>query len=113
MKLLFDQNISFRILGLVANNYPLSIQVRVAGLENKSDLEIWQFAKANAFTIVTFDSDFYDITLLKGHPPKIIWLRSGNTNTKNLAAILIRKKDTIAEFITSEKFKNLGCLELG
>ncbi len=66
MKLLFDQNISFRILKLLGKFFPDSNQVRGLGLENKTDIEIWGFARKEGFTIVTFDSDFCDIANLNG-----------------------------------------------
>lgn len=89
MKLLFDQNISFRIVSKLKIYFPECTQVRLEGLENKSDWNIWEFAKINEFTIVTFDTDFYDISLIRGIPPKIIWLRFGNTSTSHLIDKLI------------------------
>jgi predicted nuclease of predicted toxin-antitoxin system len=73
MKLLFDQNISFRIIEKISNLFPDSKQVRQINLENCKDLEIWEFAKENDYVTVTFDSDFYDLGMLKGIPPKVIW----------------------------------------
>ena len=60
MKLLFDQNISFRILKRVIDFIPSANQVRTLGLENAKDIEIWNYARENGYTIVTFDTDFYD-----------------------------------------------------
>jgi predicted nuclease of predicted toxin-antitoxin system len=57
VKLLFDQNISFRIISKVETNFPEAKQVRQLEIENYSELEIWKFAKDNGFTIVTFDAD--------------------------------------------------------
>jgi len=45
MKLLFDQNISFRIIEKISNLFPESKQVRQIGLEDCKDFEIWEFAK--------------------------------------------------------------------
>jgi predicted nuclease of predicted toxin-antitoxin system len=84
MKLLLDQNISFRIVNKIQDIFPDSSQVRVLGLENSKDSQIWKFARENGYAIVTFDSDFYDLGLLKGASPKVIWLRLGNTSTRNL-----------------------------
>ncbi len=81
MSLLFDQNISFKIVKKIQGEFPDSKQIKELGLENYSDNEIWKFAKDHNYTIVTFDSDFFEISNLKGHPPKIIWLRTGNTTT--------------------------------
>lgn len=50
MKLLFDQNISFRIISKIKLNFPDAKQVRQLGIENYSDVEIWKFAKENEFT---------------------------------------------------------------
>ena len=57
-------------------------------------MEIWEYAKNNNFCIVTFDADFVDIATIKGHPPKIIWLRTGNMTTENIAQYPNGKKAT-------------------
>lgn len=112
MKLLFDQNISYRIAKKIANVYPESNQVRQLGLENCSDIEIWNFARKNDFSIVTFDADFYDLANLNGHPPKIIWLRFGNTSTNRIAQILIDKFVLIKYFIEDKENEWLACMEI-
>jgi predicted nuclease of predicted toxin-antitoxin system len=81
-------------------------------MENKTDIEIWEFAKNENYTLVSFDSDFCDIANLYGHPPKIIWLRTGNLPTKRIANVLIKQSKEINAFITQEAFENLACLEL-
>lgn len=90
MKLLLDQNISFRVVKLIENNFPGSKSVRELGLENTKDIEIWNFAKSSGFIVVTFDIDFIDIAVLKGIPPSIICLRTGNTSTIQIAEKLNR-----------------------
>lgn len=112
MKLLFDQNISFRIVKKLQGRFKGSGQVRTLGLENSTDLEIWNYAKTHAFTIVTFDTDFYDIANLNGHPPKILWLRMGNSTTQNILNSLLAKQNIIEEFILSKEYSDLACLEL-
>lgn len=112
MKLLFDQNISFRILNKIQTFYPNAYQVRELQLENKSDVEIWNFAKSEQFTIVTFDADFFEISNLQGHPPKIIWLRFGNTTTVNIAKVLLDKYQFIKDFIENQEYSELACLEI-
>jgi predicted nuclease of predicted toxin-antitoxin system len=61
MKLLFDQNISHRLINRIQDILSHSHQVRELNLENATDKEIWEYAKENGFTIVTFDADFYDL----------------------------------------------------
>ncbi len=108
MKLLFDQNISYRLIKLIIDLFPESKQVRELGLENSTDSEIFDYAKRNDFSIVTFDSDFCDLITIKGFPPKIIWIRIGNTTTINLENLLRNKYDLIELFLTED----YGCLEI-
>ncbi len=112
MKLLFDQNISFRILSKLRINFPEAKQVRELGIENYTDIEIWKFAKENNYTIVTFDGDFYDLSNLKGFPPKVIWLRFGNTKTDYIADILNSRFIIISDFISSNEYSKIACLEI-
>ena len=112
MKLLFDQNISFRIISRIIALFPEAKQVRQLGIENYSDIEIWKFAKDNNYTIVTFDADFFDLANLKGHPPKIIWLRFGNTKTDFLAETLNLRNLIIKDFILSKEYAEIACLEI-
>lgn len=112
MKLLFDQNISFRIAKKVQDIFPGSGQVRELGLEDSKDSEIWKFAKENGYAIVTFDSDFYDLGLVKGSSPKVVWLRSGNTSTHYLENVLRKNAELIITFLTNATYKDIGCLEI-
>lgn len=112
MKLLFDQNISYRVIKLLDSPYSDSKHVSSCSLLNAEDQDIWSYAKKNGFAILTFDSDFYDISLLKGHPPKIIWIRGGNLNTVGLANLLNLKQDIIREFLTHDKLRESSCLQL-
>ena len=112
MKLLFDQNISFRIVSKISDFFPEAKQGRKLKLVNYSDKEIWNYAKEYNYTIVTFDADFFDLSNLKGHPPKIIWLRFGNTKTDYLVEILNSKKSIIKDFIFAEEYSEIACLEI-
>ena len=112
MKLLLDQNISFRIVSKIQDIYPGSKQVRELGLENSKDFVIWSFAKDNAYCIVTFDGDFYDLGLIKGSSPKVIWLRIGNTSTQNIEKVLRDNLELIKTFLSDPNYKEIGCLEI-
>ncbi len=112
MKLLLNQNLSYRIVDKIDDIYPDSKQVTQVGLENKSDLEIWKYARDNNFTVVTFDSDFYDLSLIRGIPPKIIWLRIGNTKTDNIVKVLRENYELINPFINDDIYREITCLEI-
>jgi predicted nuclease of predicted toxin-antitoxin system len=113
MKLLFDQNISYRIVSRIIQEFPDSKHVSDVGLAGAEDSEIWQFAKNEGFVIVTFDSDYYDIALINGCPPKVIWLRTGNLGTEQIAQLLLSNYDALKEFILNPEHKDLACFEIG
>lgn len=109
MKLLLDQNLSPRLISRLASLYPGISHVSLAGLERASDSEVWDYARANDFAIVTNDSDFNDMGLLRGVPPKVIWLRLGNCATDVIEQTLRRAHAQISAF---EQDDSTSVLEL-
>ena len=109
MKILLDQNISYRVLKKIEHLFPEAAQVKRLGLINATDKMIWQFAKEQDYAILTHDADFQDLSLLYGYPPKIIWLREGNLTNEMLAQKLLNAYDTIKSFIQEDLG---GCLQL-
>lgn len=103
MKILLDQNISFRVVLLVSDAFENIKQVKQADLVDASDLDIWNYALKNHYTIITFDSDFIDLANLKGSPSKIIWLRFGNSSNLKIANKLLSKSDQIKDFILNSE----------
>ena len=57
MKLLFDQNLSHRLVNVFAADFPGSIHVRELGLEKALGSAVWEFAKEHGLVIVSKDSD--------------------------------------------------------
>src|SRR6266516_2222554 len=98
MKLLFDQNLSFKLVQRLADLFPDSNQARLLGLDQADDRALWEHAKANGFALVSQDSDFADMAALHGPPPKIIWLRCGNQPTEVVEKLLRRHAGTIDAF---------------
>jgi predicted nuclease of predicted toxin-antitoxin system len=101
VKLLLDENLSDRIINRIVDLYPDSTHVKTLGLTNTDDAVIWEYAKANDFVIVSKDSDFYQRSLLYGHPPKFIYLRIGNSPTSKIVQVLRDQFDTISQFCNS------------
>jgi predicted nuclease of predicted toxin-antitoxin system len=112
VNLLFDQNISHRVVLALQEHIPTARHVRDFELQFAKDREIWRFAKDNDYTIVTFDSDFNDLATLYGHPPKIIWLRFGNTLTQHMVSKIVKRADLIMSFISDPSFADVSCLEI-
>lgn len=72
MKILVDNNISYRIAKMLNKSIDGCKHVSDFGLnEDTSDSTIWDFAKANEFTILTKDNDFEAMSRLFGCPPKV------------------------------------------
>jgi predicted nuclease of predicted toxin-antitoxin system len=98
MKLLFDQNLSFKLCRMLADAFPQSNQVRIIGMEEAADRVIWEYAKANEVILVSQDADFADMATLYGPPPKVIWLRCGNQPTSAIEQLLRDHNDAIRGF---------------
>lgn len=101
MKLLFDQNLSYRLVARVNETFPESAHIAALNLDKASDFEVWEYAKNNGFVIVTKDSDFNDLTTYYGFPPHIIWLRSGNSSVEKNAELLLGYAERIKTMILS------------
>lgn len=94
--LLFDENLSPRLITRLADIYPGSAHVSEVGLDHALDSEVWRYARENHFMIVTKDADFSEMSLVSGFPPKIIWIRRGNCSTHDIEKILRDGYDAVA-----------------
>ncbi len=97
MKLLLDENLSRRLVPLLADAYPGTSQVVLLGLESALDSVVWQTAKDQGFVIVTRDVDFAERSLVWGQPPKVIWLRTPNPSKGTTLKILLEHRPMIEE----------------
>src|SRR5438309_282341 len=98
MKLLFDQNLSHKLVAQLAAEFPGSGHVRDFGLAKASDPIVWSHAAAQGFVIVSKDVDFQQRALLIGHPPKVVWVRLGNCETSAVATLLRTRRSTLLAF---------------
>ena len=97
MKLLFDANLSRRLARSLGDLFPGSLHVEEAGL-GPEDRDIWRHAFSHGYVIVSKDTDFYNMSMVRGAPPKIIWLRIGNCSTRMIEAVLRANSLAILEF---------------
>jgi predicted nuclease of predicted toxin-antitoxin system len=98
VKLLLDQHLSRKLIPVLEGSFPCSAQVALLGLEESDDDAVWAFARERGFAIVTKDEDFQVLSFSRGHPPKVVWLRSGNGPTSQLAALRVKHGQSILEF---------------
>ncbi|GAB3312436.1 DUF5615 family PIN-like protein [Hymenobacter humi] len=110
MKLLIDQNLSYRLVSQLQDLFPGTEQVKRLGLTDQRDTGIWEYARQNEFVILTQDEDFLDLSLLRGAPPKVILLRTGNLPTARVLELLQAHQLMIYTLLTAES--EVHCLQL-
>ena len=110
MKLLFDQNLSPKLVNRLADLFPGSSHVQSVGLDCAGDDRIWEYARSNGFAIVTKDEDYNTLSVVRGNPPKVIWLQSSNCTTAQVEAVF-RARFTDIEAFENDAF--VGTLVLG
>lgn len=108
MKLLFDENLSPKMVAALADIFPDSAHVDRLGLGGENDDVVWHYAKENSFIIVSKDSDFYEKSALYGHPPKVIWIRRGNCTNRQILLLLRNKVNAITEFAENDNISFIG-----
>ena len=97
MKLLFDHNLSPRLVHLLRDLFPDSSHVYWLGLDQVDDREVREYALQNDFIIVTKDADYSELCWWLGFPPKVVWIRRGNCKTAAIEEILRDHCDEIRD----------------
>jgi predicted nuclease of predicted toxin-antitoxin system len=99
VKLLFDNNLSYKLVLQLAHLYPECSHIAALGLEAATDLEVWRYAQQHDCCLVTKDADFNDLLAAKGYPPKVLWIRLGNCTTAEIATLLRTHHETVNAFL--------------
>lgn len=105
----YEHYISRRIAPFIQDLYPESTQVALSGLEHTDDKIIRQYAIENDVVIVTKDADYYDMIVLYGQPPKIIWLKMGNQSKAETIKSLLDNHTVIEQALMID---NKACIEI-
>jgi predicted nuclease of predicted toxin-antitoxin system len=109
VKLLFDQNLSHRLVPAIADVFPDSAHVRQFNLSQESDETVWNFARERDYTIISKDSDFHQRSFLYGSPPRVIWLQAGNCSTHQIEMMI---RTNVIRIIAFDRDLNAGFLVL-
>ena len=102
MRLLFDQNLSPRLVAMLADLHGGSTHVRNEGLQRADDDAVWAHAARHGLVIVSKDADFHQRSFVFGHPPKVIWIQRGNCPTDEIAALLRERHADVLAFELDE-----------
>ena len=110
MRLLFDEQLSARLCTMLADVYPDSLHVEQIGLGGASDESVWGAAAERGCALVTKDEDFHRLSVLRGAPPKVIWIRLGNVPTEEVARLLRDRREDVLRFDSQDDatFVSLG-----
>jgi predicted nuclease of predicted toxin-antitoxin system len=103
VRLLFDENLSEQLVDLLADLFPDSLHIRTLRGPGASDLTVWQLAADQGCILVTKDEDFQRLSISRGAPPKVIWIRLGNCTTKQLAELFRSRFEVIDGFEAHEE----------
>ncbi len=99
MKLLLDQNLSRHLAPELQTSFPETRHVESLGLSGASDEEIWNFARAKGYTIISKDADFHHMSFRYGSPPKAVWLKLGNCSTRQVSVCISRNLPALHAFL--------------
>jgi len=83
-------------------HFPGSQHVKDTLNISADDIDIWNFAKANGFVIITKDNDFDERSQLEGCPPKIIHLICGNKTSLHILNLIIWNREELIKFCESD-----------
>lgn len=112
MKLLLDENVSYRVSKKLSARFGSCQVAKRLDLLAKKDRLIWDYAKTDGCAIVTFDEDFEILSQMRGWPPKVILLRPGNLTIEQTVDLLELNFEVIAAFLTEEESDKRGLLKL-
>jgi predicted nuclease of predicted toxin-antitoxin system len=101
LKLLFDENLSTTLPRELGDLYPGSAHILAIGLGGAPDRAVWERAIADDMVLVTKDQDFQRLSVLRGSPPKVVWIRLGNCATADVVRLLRFRSEQIAVFVDS------------
>jgi predicted nuclease of predicted toxin-antitoxin system len=99
VKLLLDENLSHKLVPLLDSVFPGTLHVDGVGMRGPPDPAIWEYAAQNGFILVSKDDDFRQLSFVRGHPPKFIWLLVGNAGTNVIAELLLESRELISAFV--------------
>ena len=110
MRLLFDEQLSEELVTKLADLFPESLHVRLLGAGGAADPSVWDLAREHQCVLVTKDEDFHRLSVLRGAPPLVVWLRIGNCTTEDIVRVLRARAADIRRF---EAQSGETVLELG
>jgi predicted nuclease of predicted toxin-antitoxin system len=98
MRLLFDEQLSDALPAMLEDVFPGSLHVRTLAGVGASDERVWALAIEHGCILVSKDEDLHRLSVLRGAPPKVVWIRLGNCTTQTVAELLRRHESDLRGF---------------
>ncbi len=89
MRFKIDNNLSYKLVHALQFSFAGTVHIRDVLTVTSDDNNIWSYAKAKGFAILTKDNDFDDRSQLEGCPPKIVHLICGNKSTLHILNLIL------------------------
>lgn len=99
MRLLLDENISWRLAAYLRPHCEGVLHVRGIGLDESPDTSIWRYARQHGYDLLTKDEDFVRLLLAEGFPPKVVTLQNAQVPVKTLAEFLLARLPQLESFL--------------
>jgi predicted nuclease of predicted toxin-antitoxin system len=97
-RLFFDEPLSEALCKTLGDIFPDSLHIRLLGQGGAADATVWELARQHECLVVSKDEDFHRLALLRGAPPKFVWIRLGNCTTDDIEQLLRRHHEDITRF---------------
>jgi predicted nuclease of predicted toxin-antitoxin system len=102
VRLLLDENLSESVIPTILDLYPESLHIRLLGAGGAADGIVWQLAIQHECLLVTRDEDFLRLSIMRGAPPKVVWLAVGNRSNQDIVNLLRMRHQEIHDFSRHE-----------
>ena len=110
MRLLLDENISWRLAAYLRPHCAAVLHVRDIQLDNSPDTSIWRYAKQHGYDVITKDEDFLRLVLAEGFPPRVVAVQNAQVPVAKLAEFLLARLPQIESFLGEQT--EFGFLQL-
>ncbi|MCI1187202.1 DUF5615 family PIN-like protein [Hymenobacter sp. DH14] len=112
MRLLLDENVSWRLAAQLRPHCEVVLHVRDIQLDNSPDTSIWRYARQHGYDIITKDEDFVRLVVANGFPPRIVALQNAQVPVGQLAAFMVAHLPQLRQFLGAQTEFGLLMLRL-
>ena len=88
MKLLIDNNLSWKLVRELAVEFSGSVHADQLGVVDPDDAYLWAVARDGGYAVLSKDDDFFALSQALGHPPKVLLVALGNCTTGGVVDLL-------------------------